>query len=203
MRFNTNGSEQMRITSTGDLQFNSGYGSVATAFGCRAWVNFDGTSNNNLTGTYSQTGTTVTVTATAHGLNTGSSVYLDFTSGTAVDGVYVVTVTGVNTFTVQQASRTTSGGVTLVRRQIRNSGNVSSVADNGTANFTVNFINPMPDSDYAIALTSSYSANDNIVVAALDNTTPRVPTNTGFSFQIRKPGSGAITQQYVCATVFR
>ena len=27
----------------GTLQFNSGYGSVATAYGCRAWVNFNGT----------------------------------------------------------------------------------------------------------------------------------------------------------------
>jgi hypothetical protein len=35
--------EQMRITNTGLLQFNSGYGSVATAYGCRAWVNFNGT----------------------------------------------------------------------------------------------------------------------------------------------------------------
>ncbi len=29
--------------SSGVLSFNSGYGSVATAYGCRAWVNFDGT----------------------------------------------------------------------------------------------------------------------------------------------------------------
>jgi len=28
---------------SGDLSFNSGYGSVATAYGCRAWVNFNGT----------------------------------------------------------------------------------------------------------------------------------------------------------------
>ena len=35
--------ERMRITSSGNLQFNSGYGSVATAYGCRAWVNFNGT----------------------------------------------------------------------------------------------------------------------------------------------------------------
>ena len=35
--------ERMRVTSTGDFQFNSGYGSVATAYGCRAWVNFNGT----------------------------------------------------------------------------------------------------------------------------------------------------------------
>jgi hypothetical protein len=37
------GTEQMRITSAGLLQFNSGYGSVANAYGCRAWVNFNGT----------------------------------------------------------------------------------------------------------------------------------------------------------------
>lgn len=35
--------ERMRISASGDLQFNSGYGSVATAYGCRAWVNFNGT----------------------------------------------------------------------------------------------------------------------------------------------------------------
>jgi hypothetical protein len=35
--------ERMRIDSSGNLLFNSGYGSVATAYGCRAWVNFNGT----------------------------------------------------------------------------------------------------------------------------------------------------------------
>jgi hypothetical protein len=35
--------EAMRIDSSGNLLFNSGYGSVATAYGCRAWVNFNGT----------------------------------------------------------------------------------------------------------------------------------------------------------------
>jgi hypothetical protein len=46
--FNTSSSsytttEQMRVTSTGELRFNSGYGSAAAAYGCRAWVNFNGT----------------------------------------------------------------------------------------------------------------------------------------------------------------
>jgi hypothetical protein len=41
--FFTNNTEQARITSAGLFQFNSGYGSVATAYGCRAWVNFNGT----------------------------------------------------------------------------------------------------------------------------------------------------------------
>jgi hypothetical protein len=39
----TGTTEQMRLTSAAVLQFNSGYGSVATAYGCRAWVNFNGT----------------------------------------------------------------------------------------------------------------------------------------------------------------
>jgi hypothetical protein len=47
MSFTTyNGSssaEAMRIDSAGLLKFNSGYGSVETAYGCRAWVNFNGT----------------------------------------------------------------------------------------------------------------------------------------------------------------
>jgi hypothetical protein len=34
--------ERMRIDPTGNLKFDSGYGSVATAYGCRAWVNFLG-----------------------------------------------------------------------------------------------------------------------------------------------------------------
>jgi hypothetical protein len=40
--FAEGGTEQMRLTDTGLLQFNSGYGSVATAYGCRAWVHFNG-----------------------------------------------------------------------------------------------------------------------------------------------------------------
>ena len=38
--------EAMRIDSSGSLLFNSGYGSVATAYGCRAWVNYDGSADS-------------------------------------------------------------------------------------------------------------------------------------------------------------
>ena len=65
-------------------------------------------------GTYSQSGTTITVTSTAHGLATGDWVYLDFTTGTATDSWFGVTVTGANSFTVTTgASATTSGNVTI------------------------------------------------------------------------------------------
>jgi len=43
--------------STGNLQFNSGYGSVATAYGVRAWATIDGTGtvNNQASGNVSST----------------------------------------------------------------------------------------------------------------------------------------------------
>jgi hypothetical protein len=41
--FSEGGVESMRLDSSANLQFNSGYGSVATAYGYRAWVNFNGT----------------------------------------------------------------------------------------------------------------------------------------------------------------
>ena len=40
---NMRGSEAMRIDASSNLKFNSGYGSAATAYGCRAWVKFNGT----------------------------------------------------------------------------------------------------------------------------------------------------------------
>jgi len=37
------GTLTFKITEDGAFQFGSGFGSVATAYGCRAWVNFNGT----------------------------------------------------------------------------------------------------------------------------------------------------------------
>jgi hypothetical protein len=70
--------------------------------------------NVTQTGTYDVPGsTTCTVTIAAHGLTTGDRVYLDFTSGTATDDAYTVTVLTANTFTVTVTSATTSGNVTM------------------------------------------------------------------------------------------
>jgi hypothetical protein len=129
----------------------------APSYSARAWVNFNSVP---LTGTYSQTGTTVTVTITAHGLATGQIANLDFTTGTSVDGSYTVTVTGANTFTLTQASRTTSGNVTL-RNSIRASGNVSSITDVGLGIFTINFTTAMSDTYYATFITANSFSNTN------------------------------------------
>jgi hypothetical protein len=68
-----------------------------------------------LIGTYSQSGTTVTVTATAHGLIANDTVYIEITSGNGVEGTYTVaTVPNANTFTYTAGtSQTTSGNLYL------------------------------------------------------------------------------------------
>jgi hypothetical protein len=158
LTFSTGGNPRFRIESTGQLKavYESTLGTdynttLNNGYFCRAWVNFNGTSSN-LTGTYSRTGTTITVSITSHGLSTGQTVYLDFTSGTGSDGIYVVTVVNANSYTVEDTvSGSTSGNVTQFR-YIRASGNVSSITDNNTGDYTVNFTTALPDVNYAIVV---------------------------------------------------
>jgi hypothetical protein len=87
--FSEGGVQVGEFDSSANFKFNSGYGSVATAYGCRAWVNFNGT-------------------------------------GTVA---------------------------------IRASGNVASITDNGTGDYTVVIDNDMPDANYAVAATGKYIEN--------------------------------------------
>jgi hypothetical protein len=97
--FSEGGVQVGEFDSSANFKFNSGYGSVATAYGCRAWVNFNGT-------------------------------------GTVA---------------------------------IRASGNVSSITDNGTGLYTVNFTNAFVDANYCVSLagagnTASSDARQTIVM---------------------------------------
>jgi hypothetical protein len=176
-------------------------------FACRAWVNFDGVTADNLTGTYSQSGTTVTVTATAHGHKVGHQIYADVTSGTGVDGTYTVaTVPDANSFTYTAGtSLTTSGNITLRRRSIRGSGNVQSVAYNGVGDYTINFTTAMPDANYCVttgwtsqggALTASYDGSASIYSAAtVTASSVRVYASLG-------PTAGGEEAEYYAVAVF-
>lgn len=98
--------------TSGQVLSTNGSGTLSWATPSGGFSNFKAFIRQS--GTYTRTLTTVTVTITAHGLTSGDSVVLDFTSGTAADGTYTVTVTGANTFTVTTAaSGTTSGNVTI------------------------------------------------------------------------------------------
>ena len=139
-------------TSTGALTVGTAKMDVpsgsAPIFGARAWVNFNGIAAANIGGTYVRDSTTVTVTTSvAHGLIVGHKVYLDFTSGGAADGAFVVTgITSSTIFTIDHGtSGATSGNVTLNRRHIRGSGNVANVSALGTGQYAVNFTTALPD----------------------------------------------------------
>ena len=133
-------------------KLNGAQTGTAPIYGIRAWVNFDGTTANNIGGTYVRAATTVTVTTTVdHGLIVGHKVFLDFTSGTAVDGAFVVTgITSSTIFTVTHGtSGSTNGAVTLNRRLIRASGNVANVSLLAAGKYAVNFTTALPDANYA------------------------------------------------------
>lgn len=67
-----------------------------------------------VTATYSIAGTSMTINKTSHGYAVGDKLYLNFTSGTAVDGNFTVTTSSTNSFTVTYGSSiTTSGDVTM------------------------------------------------------------------------------------------
>lgn len=117
--------------ASGNLAFNSGYGSAAVAYGCRAWVNFNGT-------------------------------------GTVA---------------------------------IRASGNVSSITDNGTGDYTVNFTTALADANYsAILATNRFSDGTCYDPMLVDGTMAagscRLNTRQSSSW-------GLTDREIVCVAIFR
>jgi hypothetical protein len=130
--FTIGSTQAAAIDGSSNFQFNSGYGSVATAYGCRAWVNFNGT-------------------------------------GTVA---------------------------------IRASGNVSSITDNGTGNYTVNFTTAMPDANYSAVYGGQYSTTTIGLIVCETTATVRSTT----ALQIRTSNSvntNAIDAPVVCVSIFR
>jgi hypothetical protein len=132
-------SGNITVNAVGNLSVfgNSAVTGNSTVTGNAAVIG-SSTVGKTLTGTYSQSGTAVTVTSAAHGLLVGTSVIVDITSGTGVDGTYTVTsVPTVNTFTYTAGtSLTTSGNVTLVTQS--NLTVTGNVAVTGTTSLTGN-----------------------------------------------------------------
>jgi hypothetical protein len=123
----TSGTDAFSATSAGLFRFNSGYGSVATAYGCRAWVNWNGT-------------------------------------GTVA---------------------------------IRASGNVSSITDNGTGNYTVNFTTAMPDANFSALATS----NEEVGVPHYCNQT--LPSTTTILIKTYNSSAAASDCTFISVGIFR
>jgi len=128
-----NESDYLELTTTGVLKFDSGYGSAAPAYGCRAWVNFNGT-------------------------------------GTVA---------------------------------IRGSGNVSSITDNGTGDYTVNFTTAMVDANYA-AFVGGIEDNAGVTAGQVLTRFHRtLPLTTSIRISSNTDGGSAFDMLYFFVSIFR
>ena len=117
----------------------------------KAWGRFRCTAQ---VGTYSQSGTTITCIVATHGLAVGSTVSIDFTTGSGSDGFFsVVTVINANAFTVTAVSSQTTSGNLILCLSIINSYNVSSLVDNGIGDYTLNWNIDFSDATYSVIIT--------------------------------------------------
>lgn len=93
---------------------------------------------------------------------------------------------------------TNTGGFCTIRASF----NVTSVADNGTGNYTVNFTNALPDANYSIAQTlfAQSSSNDGGVAVIAWGTTP---STTSFNMVTDQRSAGEYDPTIVCFSVFR
>lgn len=189
-------------------KLNGAQTGTAPIYGCRAWVNFNGLVAANISGSYVRVGTTVTVTIAGHGLLVGHQVYLDFTTGTAADGTFLITsVTDANTFTVTHGtSGNTSGNVTVQLRQIRQSGNVSNISYISSGNFIVNFTTAMPTATYQVNGTAS-GFSGSYPLAAVAQTYDSTPTTSSLKIFVGFTGGNgaigaALDSSYVSISIF-
>jgi hypothetical protein len=164
----------------------------APIYGCRAWVNFDGTLTNVTGNSYSRTTTTVTVTKSTHGLTTGNKLLISSATDTGLNTAAntasaEITLVDANTFTFQTASTGTTTGTLTYARGIRGSGNVASVTRNGTGDYTVTFATALPSANYSAVATSGVLDAD----TGAESTATTNRTTTSFSVYTSNTTSAA------------
>jgi hypothetical protein len=81
---------------------------------------------------------------------------------------------------------------------IRASFNVSSITDNGTGSYTVNFTNAMPDANYALVATTDSNLSR---VAGYDSANS--PTTTSCRIAVVVPSVSLQDSTFVTAAIFR
>jgi hypothetical protein len=87
---------------------------------------------------------------------------------------------------------------------IRTAFNVSSITDNGTGNYTLNFTTPMPDADYAVCF--GFSGGNNAIML-IDSTSvsagPGLMTTSQLRFTLKTPAGSALDGSNITVSIFR
>ena len=177
------------------------------------------------TGTLSVTG----VTTLTGGLNAALPVLsggTGVTTKTGTGAVVLGTSPTITTPTFDSASLATISGTAPLYMcrawvnfngtgtvAIRASGNVSSITDNGTGDYTVNFTTAMSDINYSTSISSAPNyGGGNVVIALNTNNTGLVeiaPTTSAVRMAVRYLGSGSTTDgvaydsKYMNVAIFR
>lgn len=90
---------------------------------------------------------------------------------------------------------------------IRASGNVSSITDNGTGDYTVNFTTAMQDVNYGVSfgcgLTGGTAGNQSMTVASIREGTAPLTTSVRFTVNAANGSASVVDVQYVTVAVFR
>lgn len=87
---------------------------------------------------------------------------------------------------------------------IRASGNVTSITDNGTGDYTINFTTAMPDANYSISATHSAGAGGTVGTNININSSGGSIPPTTSAFRIVTVGGGtAVDPLYVNLAIFR
>jgi hypothetical protein len=178
----------------------------APSYSARAWVNFNGATIINTAATWSRSGTTVTVTLTAHGYQTGNRVGFDRNSGGAVsDGMYVITGATLNTFTfTASTSATDTGGCNLRTATILGSANIFNVAYDNTGVYGINFTTAMPSANYACTANcnSPSGVGQAAVMISRRNSEIAAPTAQSQVIYTSTDAGNVFDAEYVNAVIF-
>jgi hypothetical protein len=89
---------------------------------------------------------------------------------------------------------------------IREDGNVSSITDNGTGLYTVNFATAMPDANYSCVASCSWqgSTSRNIINVMSDGNSSEAPTTTTVKLEVVNYSTGsAFDSDYTNVAIFR
>ena len=85
---------------------------------------------------------------------------------------------------------------------IRASFNVTSITDNGTGDYTVNFTNALPDANYVVAGTGSGATTNMLPITPADSTTARTTSAMRFVI-LASNGGAAVDCAQVGVSIFR
>jgi hypothetical protein len=166
-----------------------------------------------LTGTYTQSATTVVVTVSSHNLQVGQKLYVDYTSGTGVDEIVTVTALTATTITYTSASSlSTSGNVSVYLPTdfcfyLVNTGTITNT-NQFYPLFTVSVPSTYDNQNYSLTLNSILPLINHPVVQAGSNFTSTNSTvspkarglmlQRGQALYVAVGGTTALTNGFYC-----